>query len=266
MYLLAVVPCALVSGADLVVVRVACDHLAIAPGATILIGVTYSIEPKWHIYWRNAGDTGVPTELKVKAPKGFTVGLVQWPRPKVFTEQGDVSFGYERTVTLLVPVTAPPLMERDLVTVEVSTAWLVCKGVCRFGEAKTSIVLPVSEAKARPGEPFATFLKRIPKPLASLKGAKASVVGSMLRIEGPSGAFKRIEFLPDHTPGVRYEGSLPHRGTVRAGRFVIEIPLEITLDDALGKDLRAAGILVLGSRDTDPAYDVSMPIPSDVRP
>lgn len=250
--------------------KVVSDHAAIVPGESVLIGVTYTIQPKWHIYWRNAGDTGAPTELSVKAPKGFTVGPVMWPRPHIFTEQGDVSFGYETKATLFVRVETPLTIDAEKVTFHITSEWLVCKGICKFGETQTSLAMPVLNRKSeisQRGEPFVSALKRIPKPLTALNSAKASIVdGSTLRIEGPSGTFQSVSFLPDHTPGVRYEGTLPHRGRMTDGRFLIEVPLVINPGDALGQTLRAAGVVVFGKGNEDPAYDLSITIPDVPRP
>ena len=257
------------AGKDLVRVDVSCSVDAIAPGETVMLGVKFVIEPKWHIYWRNAGDTGAPTELSVHAPKGFVVGSVVWPRPRVFSEHGDVSFGYERTATLLVPVTAPATIDVETVTFDVATEWLVCKGVCKFGEHSTSVRLKVGVEPAlssRRGEWFAEALKRMPKPLAKLKGAKVTLNGTTLRVEGPIDLLDRVAFFPAHTPGVRYDGAMPFLGVIANGRFQIEIPHEISPDDALGKPLRAAGLLVFGGADGDPAYDVVVSISPASRP
>lgn len=251
------------SGKDLVRVDVACCADTIAPGETVTLGVTYSIEPKWHIYWRNAGDTGAPTELAVRVPSGFVVGEVAWPRPRVFSEFGDVSFGYERTATLFVRVTAPKVFDAETVTFDVATKWLVCKGVCRFGSHSTTVRLKVAAEptlSSRRDKQFAEALKHLPKKLAKLNGAKASINGTTLRLEGPIGAHGSAAFLPDHTPGVRYDGAIPFQGTVTNGRFVFEVPLEISPDDALGEPLRAAGLLVLGSAPNGPSYEVLVPI------
>ena len=41
------------------------------PGETVLVGVQLRMPPGWHTYWRNAGDSGSPTQIKWKLPAGL---------------------------------------------------------------------------------------------------------------------------------------------------------------------------------------------------
>ena len=99
------------TGNTLVKAAVELDGSAIVPGEPALLGVRYTINPAWHIYWSNAGDTGAPTELSVTAPPGFKIGPIRWPRPEIFIEGGDTSFGYGKETMLFVPIVAPVDLE-----------------------------------------------------------------------------------------------------------------------------------------------------------
>ena len=35
------------------------------------LGVLFTMDPGWHIYWKNSGDSGVPTKVEFNLPKGF---------------------------------------------------------------------------------------------------------------------------------------------------------------------------------------------------
>jgi thiol:disulfide interchange protein DsbD len=39
------------------------DAGALRPGQTVRVGVLFRMDPGWHVYWRNAGDSGLPTRL-----------------------------------------------------------------------------------------------------------------------------------------------------------------------------------------------------------
>ena len=39
----------------------------VAPGAPVWVGLQITHQPEWHTYWKNAGDSGLPTELRVVA-------------------------------------------------------------------------------------------------------------------------------------------------------------------------------------------------------
>src|SRR5262245_43368453 len=43
---------------------------SIRPGEPFWVGLKQTIRPKWHTYWRNPGDSGMPTELKWQLPAG----------------------------------------------------------------------------------------------------------------------------------------------------------------------------------------------------
>ena len=38
-------------------------------------------ESGWHVYWRNPGDSGIPTSLSWNLPAGVTAGDILWPYP-----------------------------------------------------------------------------------------------------------------------------------------------------------------------------------------
>src|SRR5262245_8903178 len=59
------------------------------PGDEILAGVELRMEPGWHTYWRNGGDSGAPTEIKWRLPEGLSVGDILWPAPEKLEEKLD---------------------------------------------------------------------------------------------------------------------------------------------------------------------------------
>ena len=99
-------------------VELLADSEALVPGGTARIGLRFTLDEHWHLYWRHAGDAGLPTELGFHGPDGFHFGPVQWPVPTRFpTETGLVGYGYEGKVLLAAEVTVPPdALEGDEVT------------------------------------------------------------------------------------------------------------------------------------------------------
>ena len=260
------------SGNTLVNVGAEIDGSAVVPGESFLLGVRYTIKPGWHIYWRNAGESGSPTELSLSLPEGFTAGAIRWPRPEIFTSMGDTSFGYSKETMLFVPIQAPATVQGEEVSIGIKTAWLVCKEVCLFGEKELTLKAPLAKAgdvvrfkREDATSLFSRMLGQVPKPLTSMPGAQAECVptseGMTLKISGPARRGAKVVFVPDHTPGVRYQGKAPFSATIRRNGFLVEVPLEVALDDALGQPLRAAGVLIIGTGDSSPALTVEVPIP-----
>src|SRR6266513_3182638 len=90
-----------------VTVRLVPELSAVAPGATLWIDLHLDIAPGWHTYWRNPGDSGLPTEVAWQLPEGFSAGEIAWPVPEHFVLGGIGNYGYGGSADLLVPITPP---------------------------------------------------------------------------------------------------------------------------------------------------------------
>lgn len=55
---------------------------AVCPGDEILIGVHQRIIPHWHTYWKNPGDSGLPTRIQYQLSPGAKVAEVL---PRILT-------------------------------------------------------------------------------------------------------------------------------------------------------------------------------------
>ncbi len=93
-------------GRELVHATLLTDTATVQAGQKFHIGVLYKIEPDWHIYWKYAGDSGIPTEIEWHLPPGFQAGPLQWPLPSRDKEPGDLEvFAYGSEVLLYAEVT-----------------------------------------------------------------------------------------------------------------------------------------------------------------
>src|SRR4051812_18669633 len=54
----------------------------VEPGKPLWVGLQIVHQPQWHTYWKNAGDSGLPTQLAWQLPPGIVAGDVAWPLPK----------------------------------------------------------------------------------------------------------------------------------------------------------------------------------------
>ena len=66
----------------------------IFPGDEIFIALQLDMPPGWHVYWKNSGDSGEPTELKLSLPEGFREIERLWPAPERFTVGEMAEYGY----------------------------------------------------------------------------------------------------------------------------------------------------------------------------
>lgn len=259
------------TGNTLVQVRAAATVKAIHPGETFHLAFTYRIAPAWHIYWLNPGDSGAPTGIFVDAPEGFEVGDVLWPRPEVITGEM-LTYGYEDTVTLFVPVTAPTSLDDGEAVFSVELDWLVCREQCLMGDSSRTIRVPMrsgpavdASADRKPGEEirekdWRAMYERVPAPLQGKHAAKETKVsfdGAMLTITAPARGFESASWLPVPGPGVSYgEATID----INDNRVTATIPVTIDERAAMGRPMRLEGVLALGERPDDPGYHLKRPV------
>jgi DsbC/DsbD-like thiol-disulfide interchange protein len=55
---------------------------ALTRGESADAGLYFKLEPGWHIYWKNAGDSGEPPHIRWTLPNGVTAGPLQFLPPK----------------------------------------------------------------------------------------------------------------------------------------------------------------------------------------
>src|ERR1700683_1739566 len=123
----------------------------ISPGHDFTLGLHFSLENGWHIYWVNPGDSGPPPRVIGTLPDGLTAGTLECPAPRKLGTPSIVDYGYEGDVTLLVPMqSAASLNAKDPATVTASLRLLICKDICIPGKTEVSVVLPVKTQPAPP--------------------------------------------------------------------------------------------------------------------
>lgn len=112
------------------IARIVVDSYSLEKTRSIPIAILIELEKDWHLYWRNSGDTGIPTSVEFELPEGTTVSEIQWPVPKVFEFDGLASFGYEKQLLLLTELTIPENYQSNSVSVTAKLKSLICKDVC----------------------------------------------------------------------------------------------------------------------------------------
>jgi thiol:disulfide interchange protein/DsbC/DsbD-like thiol-disulfide interchange protein len=179
------------------------DHLVIAPGQAFQLGLRIRLAPRWHSYWRHAGDAGAPTEINLSLPEGSSAGPIAWPTPQAIPFGPLMSFGYYGEVVLPMQITPPAgLRAGDVFSISAQATWLVCDDVCIPEEGSFRLDLPVAaEAQANPdlAPLFAAAAAALPRP--SPWQASATVQGDALRLRltGPGlgrESLKEALFIP----------------------------------------------------------------------
>jgi thiol:disulfide interchange protein/DsbC/DsbD-like thiol-disulfide interchange protein len=133
--LMALPACAFAAGSVVQTEQVRAELIAHAPegalpGKAVWLGLKLEHIPHWHTYWKNAGDSGLPTTLSWTLPAGVTAGDIDWPAPQKLPIGPLLNFGYEGTVVLPVPLTVAGPIAADALQVRLQADWLVCRIEC----------------------------------------------------------------------------------------------------------------------------------------
>ncbi len=176
----------------------------VVAGKPVWLGLKIEHQPHWHTYWKNPGDSGLPTTLQWTLPAGVTAGDIQWPTPGRLPIGPLMNFGYEDTLLLPVPLTVPAGFQADTLNITLRADWLVCKEVCIPEGGDFTLKLPVQQATAGHGALFDSARAAQPQPVPGAK-ATAAVDGGQLvvTVSGIPAAWqgRELGFLPE-TGGV----------------------------------------------------------------
>ena len=154
---------------DLVKAELVAESASIAPASTLWVDLHLTIKPGWHVYWRNPGDSGLPTAIDWNLPPGFSAGDIRWPVPEHFVRGGIGNYGYAGSADLLVPISVPKeVTTGDTATLAADASWLVCAEICIPGGASLSLSLPVAAGPVAPdlavAALFAAVRRQLPLP------------------------------------------------------------------------------------------------------
>ena len=119
------------------------QHQLIELGQSSYLGIRISLEDDWHIYWKNPGDTGLPTQVEWSLPEGLEVGPILWPSPSQFRLENFVNFGYDQTVLFPFRLMVSSDVVPGTYPISAKVSWLVCKDLCIPGDAVLSTDIAV---------------------------------------------------------------------------------------------------------------------------
>jgi DsbC/DsbD-like thiol-disulfide interchange protein len=180
------------------------------PGRDHLVGVKFTTDPGWHLYWPGQNASGLPIQVepvavkkKVPANERLTTGPLRWPVPErlVYGEGAFVDHVYHDNVTLLIPVHVPYNAEPgSVLTLVLEANWFVCEEACIMGSAQIALSMPVAGqseplARSKEADHLGDVLQRIPSGMAQDISIEAlGDNGNVVQITVPRAA--RIAFYP----------------------------------------------------------------------
>lgn len=239
----------------------------IFPGETFFIALELDMPPGWHVYWKNSGDSGEPTELKLSLPEGFRETERLWPAPERFMVGEMSEYGYRDTAVLPIRIKAPDdLKLYEKVEIKGHAVWLSCKDECVPSEAEVSLFLTTGMESAGNNPVLTRALSEIPvHTAASFWETKENFV---LTAALPEDAV-RAYFFPEKSGIVFHAGDQSMK--ILDGRAYVFVPKASRARDVKelsgvlafygpdGQRIRAAEIKALPSEEPLPEF----PLPFD---
>jgi len=167
------------------------EEESIQPGHSLHVGLHFLLEPGWHIYWVNPGDSGEPPRLEWRLPAGMYAGAIEWPAPRRLATPPLMDYGYEGEVLLPLRIeNTAGLKAGEEANVAAELKAIVCREVCVPASAQLSLSLPVRHARPRAGPAitlFAKAKKALPKPAPASWRVSAKDLGDRFELRVDTG-------------------------------------------------------------------------------
>ncbi len=199
----------------------------VLPGKPLWLGLKIDHQKDWHTYWKNPGDSGLPTKLNFTLADGLQAGEVQWPTPSRLPTGPLMNYGYADTLLLPVPVTVPEGFKADSLEVKLQAEWLVCRDVCIPESGEFSLRLPAQAATAVHGALFTRTQASVPQPATGAQATAAVNEGALaVQVSGLPAAWRgqALQFFPE-TTGVIHNAAVPQAGW-QGNTWSARVPLD----------------------------------------
>ncbi len=230
----------------------------IYPGGNNQIGLYFKLEQGWHVYWKNAGDSGEPPHIQWTLPDGVTAEPMEFPSPTRLPLGPLMDFGYENEVLFPIKLDVAPTAKSGKAVLDAKVDWLVCREVCIPGKADLQLMLQLSATKppvvagsAQDAELMRRLASTLPQPLPGDVKAVFQQTTQGFRLGIDTGKRETTaQFYPFDQDWLA--NAAPQKATPTAQGVVLDLKKDVNFN---GNLKQLAGVLELsGGR----AYDVTV--------
>ncbi|MEZ0243999.1 MAG: protein-disulfide reductase DsbD family protein [Sphingomonas sp.] len=177
-----------------------------AAGTEVTLALVGTPKPRWHAYWQNPGDAGIPTKAVWTLPNGVTAGDFSYPVPERLLIAGLMNYVYEKPYTRFVTLKIPAgLALGTPLPVKLELKYLVCTNeICVPENATLTLTLKVGTGLMTPETraKFDGWRGAIPKPLGSEGAYQLTGGGFRLAVPYPASAAAEDVYFYPITDGV----------------------------------------------------------------
>ncbi len=179
------------------------DHERSSPGSEFKALLTLNIDPDWHLYWKNPGETGMAPSIEWKLPQGVEVVAEEWPAPEKGETSGLITFGYSEKLPIVFVFRIEPTFKGEAIDISADLSWVVCSSdTCLPGSFALAERLSVG-ASSIPDKKkslrIEEALSGLPEKIAPLAIEKS---GSKALIALPLENIREAEFYPEEDFGI----------------------------------------------------------------
>lgn len=141
----AITPLRFAQQKSLVEAKLVVDSFSPRKDSIISIGVLINLKDDWHIYWRNPGDSGLPTDIRFALPNGGVASEIKFPTPKIFYADDIVNYGYSHQVLLISEISIPKSFSQKEISISAKLSSLICKDICKSFDTTLTLKISLSE-------------------------------------------------------------------------------------------------------------------------
>ena len=235
------------------------------PGATVMAGVHLHMDKGWHTYWRNSGQSGLPTTIDWQLPKGVTAGRIQWPIPKKLPEPEETTYIYENDAVLLVALKIADEVPAGRLNLKAKLDWLECQTKCipEGATVEATLIVGPETKPSKDAAQFAAWQSKLPRPGDAVharawweKSGKSDLRSLILEWSTGKTPPKEADFFPDSSEQFEVQPM-----TERIPNEALNIRLRVRLKKLSGDwPKEISGLLVEQSGAERQAFDVKLPV------
>ncbi|WP_413561440.1 protein-disulfide reductase DsbD family protein [Bdellovibrio sp. HCB209] len=183
---------------------------------SLAVGLHFKLENKWHIYWKNSGDSGAPPKWEWIVTNG-SIKNILWPTPERIPIEGMVNLGYDKETLFKFEISPD---RPETITTHVKLEFLICKVECVPYITELDLTIPYAEHASKADPLFSRFTYPSPTP-SELQWTIQKVAGDFLatKLSWPSNmpAIKTLQIFPEdgeafkaQTPSLDIDGNTLH--------------------------------------------------------
>jgi suppressor for copper-sensitivity B len=126
------------------------------------VGLEFTLDPGWHIYWRSPGGAGLPPEVSWEGSRNLAASELSWPRPTRYELLGIETLAYSERV--IFPVTVEAKHPSAPIAMVADVNFLICAEICIPDTGTVSLTLRAGEGATEFTHDIDQFQGQVPVP------------------------------------------------------------------------------------------------------